>query len=48
MGIIAAFMAGAMVGMVIASLATVAGRCDYEEEVRQYYEAYYREEGKHE
>lgn len=48
MAIIAAFMAGAMVGMVIASLAAVAGRCDYEEEVRHYYEAYYRGEGKHE
>lgn len=42
MEIIAAFMIGAMVGMVIVSLAVVSGRCAYEEEVRQYYETYYR------
>ena len=41
-----AFMAGAMVGMVIVSLATVSGRCAYEE-VRNHYERYYRQEKKH-
>lgn len=39
--IIVAFMAGAMVGVVIASLAAVSGRCAYEEEVRWYYETHY-------
>nr|WP_304097621.1 hypothetical protein [Mitsuokella multacida] len=47
MEIIMAFMAGAMVGMVIVSLATVSGRCAYEEEVRNHYERYYRQEKKH-
>lgn len=41
MEIIVAFMAGAMVGTVIASLAAVSGRCAYEEEVRWYYETHY-------
>lgn len=41
MEIIVAFMAGAMVGMVIASLVAVSGQCAYEEEVRRYYEAHY-------
>ncbi|WP_337952432.1 hypothetical protein [Mitsuokella jalaludinii] len=44
---IMAFMAGAMVGMAVASLAAVSGRCAYEEEVRNYYERYYRQEKKH-
>lgn len=43
MEIVAAFMSGAIVGLVIASMAAVSGRCAYEERVRDYYEWYYRE-----
>ena len=42
-----AFMAGAMVGMAVASLAAVSGRCAYEEEVRNYYQESDRQEKKH-
>ena len=42
-----AFMAGAMVGMAVASLAAVSGRCAYEEEIRSHYERYYRREKTH-
>lgn len=42
MEIVAVFMIGAMVGIVIVSLAVISGRCAYEEEVRKYYEAYCR------
>lgn len=43
MEIVAAFMSGAIVGLMVASLAAVSGRCNYEESVREYYEWYYRE-----
>lgn len=46
MEILVAFMAGAVFGLLIASLAAVSSRCEFEEEIRAYYRNYYRE-GKH-